>query len=417
MASCGLDFGTSNTTLGVAAPGGAPHLVALENQATTLPSAVFFDFDAATMAVGQAAIDAYVADTDGRFMRALKSVLGTALIDEETTLRGSRIGFRAVIARFLAEVKLRAEAASGTVLDTVVHGRPVRFVDGDDAADARAERALAEIAQGIGFRHVAFQFEPIAAAFAYERQIDGEEIALVADIGGGTSDFSVVRLGPDRRQRVERAADILGNEGVRVGGTDFDRDLSLATIMPLLGYRSAMRRRGLAAPNLYFTDLATWSKINFLYAPKVMLEMRDVRRESAHPALIDRLIRVVELRRGHTLAMAVEGAKVALAEGARAAVALDWIEARLTAAIERKIFETATAELARRIGERAKRCLAQAGLAAERIDAVFLTGGSTLLPHVRRSILRVVPDARIVEGDKFGAVGLGLTVDALRRFG
>ena len=417
MAACGLDFGTSNTTLGVAATGGSPRLVPLENQATTLPSAVFFDFDSATMAVGQAAIDAYVADGDGRFMRALKSVLGTALIDEETTLRNARIGFRAVIARFLGEVKRRAEAACGAALDTVVHGRPVRFVDGDAAADARAERALAEIAHGIGFRHVAFQFEPIAAAFAYERQIVREEIALVADIGGGTSDFSIVRLGPDRRQRVERAADILGNEGVRVGGTDFDRDLNLATIMPLLGYGSAMRRRGLAAPNLYFTDLATWSKINFLYSPKVMAEMRDVRRESAHPDLLDRLIRVIELRRGHTLAMAVEQAKVSLSETSRIAIPLDWIEPDLAAGIERKTLETATAALARRIGERAKRCLAQAGLAAERIDAVFLTGGSTLLPHVRRSILRVVPESRVVDGDKFGAVGLGLTIDALRRFG
>jgi hypothetical chaperone protein len=417
MAACGLDFGTSNTTLGVAATDGVPRLVALEAGATTLPSAVFFDFESATMAVGQTAIDAYVGHAEGRFMRALKSVLGTALIDEETTLRGSRIGFRAVIGRFLGEVKRRGEAACGAALDTVVHGRPVRFVDGDDAADARAERALAEIASGIGFRHVAFQFEPIAAAFEYERQIAGEEIALVADIGGGTSDFSVVRLGPDRRRRVERAADILGNEGVRVGGTDFDRELSLATVMPLLGYRSAMRRRGLAAPNLYFTDLATWSKINFLYTPKVMSEMRDVRRESAHPELIDRLIRVVALRRGHTLAMEVEGAKVALSETPRVTVPLDWIEQGLAAAIERKTLETATAALARRIGERARRCLAQAGLAAERIDAVFLTGGSTLLPHVRSSILRVVPSARIVEGDKFGAVGLGLTVDALRRYG
>src|SRR4051812_49371006 len=178
MAACGLDFGTSNTTIGVTARGGAPHLVPLENGATTLPSAVFFDFDSATMAVGQAAIDAYVADGEGRFMRALKSVLGTALIDEETMLRSSRIGFRAVIAHFLGEIKRRAEAASGAALDTVVHGRPVRFVDGDEAADARAERALAEIAQSIGFRHVAFQFEPIAAAFEYERQIAREEIAL-----------------------------------------------------------------------------------------------------------------------------------------------------------------------------------------------------------------------------------------------
>lgn len=416
MTACGLDFGTSNTTLGVAETGGSPRLMPLEKQSTTLPSAVFFEFESATMAVGQAAIDAYVAETEGRFMRALKSVLGTALIDEETTLRGSRIGFRAVIARFLGEVKRRAEQASGAALETVVHGRPVRFVDGDAEADARAERALAEIARGIGFRHVSFQFEPIAAAFEYERQIAREEIALVADIGGGTSDFSVVRLGPDRRGRADRAADILGNEGVRVGGTDFDRDLNLAAIMPLLGYGSAMRRRGLAAPNLYFTDLSTWSKINFLYSPKVLSEMRAVRRESAHPELLDRLIRVIEMRRGHTLAMAVEGAKVSLSAASRVAVPLGWIEPALAAGVERKAFEVATATLARRIGEPAKRCLAQAGLAAERIDAVFLTGGSTLLPHVRRSILRVVPESRIVEGDKFGAVGLGLTIDAMRRY-
>jgi hypothetical chaperone protein len=114
--------------------------------------------------------------------------------------------------------------------------------------------------------------------------------------------------------------------------------------------------------------------------------------------------------------MVVEGAKVALSEAARIAVPLDWIDSGLTASIERTIFETATAALAGRIGERARRCLAQAGLTADRIDAVFLTGGSTLLPHVRRSILQVVPTARVVEGDKFGAAGLGLTIDALRRF-
>jgi hypothetical chaperone protein len=417
VAACGLDFGTSNTTLGVATTGGRPELVALEDGATTLPSAVFFDFESGRMAIGKAAINAYVADADGRFMRALKSVLGTGLIDEETTLRGSRIGFRAVIARFLGEVKRRAEAACGAALDTVVHGRPVRFVDGDAEADARAERALAEIARAIGFRHVSFQFEPIAAAFEYERQIAGEEIALVADIGGGTSDFSIVRLGPHRRALVDRRSDILANAGVRVGGTDFDRDLNLAAIMPLLGYRSAMRRRGLAAPNHYFTDLATWAKINFLYVPKVLSEMRAVRRESAHPDLLDRLIRAIELRRGHTLAMAVEEAKMSLSASTRVAVPLDWIEPGLSADVGRKALEAATANLARRIGECARDCLAEAGLAAERIDAVFLTGGSTLLPHVRSSILCAVPAPRIVEGDKFGAVGLGLTVEAMRRYG
>jgi len=317
MAACGLDFGTSNTTLGVVAADREARLAPLDFGGATLPSAVFFDFESAAMLVGKAAIDAYVAGGEGRLMRSLKSVLGTALIDEETLLLRTRIGFREVIGRFLAEAKRRAEAAAGTALDAVVHGRPVRFVDDDAAADARAERALEDIARGIGFRHVAFQLEPIAAAFAYEAGLDREEIALVADIGGGTSDFSVVRLGPKRRRRVERTADVLGNDGVRVGGTDFDREFSLATVMKLLGRGSAMKLPGRAAPNLYFSDLATWSKINFLYAPKVLTELREVRRDSAHPELIGRLVRVVEQRRGHSLAIAVEAAKIALSAGAR----------------------------------------------------------------------------------------------------
>src|ERR1700688_2906412 len=135
MAACGLDFGTSNTTLGVAAIDGQPVLAPLEGKATTLPSAVFFDFESGGMMIGQAAVDAYVSGADGRLMRALKSVLGTALIDEDTMLQQSRIGFRDVIALFLAAAKARAEAACGAPLDAVVHGRPVRFVDDDDSAD------------------------------------------------------------------------------------------------------------------------------------------------------------------------------------------------------------------------------------------------------------------------------------------
>lgn len=415
MAACGLDFGTSNTTLGVAAADGEPLLVALEGPATTLPSAVFFDFETGHMAIGKAAVDSYVSGSEGRLMRALKSVLGTRLIDEDTVLLRSRVGFRDVIARFLAEAKRRAESACGAALDTVVHGRPVRFVDEDDEADRRAERALEEIARKIGFRHIYFQFEPIAAAFEYERRIARQEIALVADIGGGTSDFSIIRLGPERSGRAERKEDILANEGVRVGGTDFDRDFSLAGIMPLLGYGSAMQRPGLAAPNGYFADLATWSKINFLYTPKMLAEIHQVRRESACPELIDRLIRVIERRRGHTLAIEVERAKITLSQAPYAEIELGWIEDGLAPAIGLATLETATATLAQRIAERVQRCLRQAGLEAAGIDAVFLTGGSTLLPHVRRSIVRELPAARVVDGDKFGSVGLGLTIDALRR--
>ena len=416
MTYCGLDFGTSNSTLGAAGPDGLA-LVPLEGEATTLPSAIFFDFQTAQPLIGREAIQAYIRGADGRFMRSLKSVLGTDLIDQDTLLDKNRIGFRDVLARLVGGIKARAETVLGQPLDAVVHGRPVHFVDGDDEADRRAEAALEAIARIAGFKEISFQYEPIAAALDYERQVEREEIALIADIGGGTSDFSIVRLGPDRRGRPDRAADILANDGVRIGGTDFDRLLSLKTIMPHLGYQSRMLRRGLLAPNGYFTDLSTWAKINFLYTPQIRAELVQVKRESAEPILIGRLQSVVEHQLGHRLAMNVERAKIKLSESNAIKLPLDWIETGLAAVIARRDLETATAELAQGIGRVTRKCLADAGLTAAAIDAVFLTGGSTLLANVRSAILAELPEARVVDGDKFGSVGLGLTLEAAIRYG
>jgi hypothetical chaperone protein len=416
VAFCGLDFGTSNSTLGLMRQG-VPELVALEGNDETLPSAIFFDFAAHRPLIGRAAIAAYSEGVEGRLMRSLKSVLGTDLVDQETLLARNRISFRAVIGQLVGAIKARAETVADEALDAVVHGRPVHFVDGDAAADAHAENALAEIARAAGFKHVSFQYEPIAAALDYERQVTQEEIALIADIGGGTSDFSIVRLGPVRSRAADRAGDILANDGIRIGGTDFDRLLSLRRIMPSLGYGSPMRRPGLLAPNGYFTDLSTWSRINFLYAPKVRAELRDVLRESARPDLISRLIRVVDEHWGHRLAITVERAKIVLSGRDAYDVDLGWIESGWLQPIARAEMENATDELVRGIVGSLRGCLAAAGLQASDVDAVFLTGGSTLLPHVRRAILAAIPEAAVVDGDKFGSVGLGLTLEAARRYG
>ena len=198
-----------------------------------------------------------------------------------------------MIAYYLGAVKRRAEQATG---------RELRRRCPWPAGALRRQRAgrrsqgganPADNCAGIGFDEVTFQFEPIAAALDYERQITSEEVALIADIGGGTSDFSIVRLGPERHGKADRAADILANDGVRIGGTDFDRQLSLGVIMPLFGFGSAMKRAGLDVPSSYFHDLATWSSINRMYEPRVMADIRQVRQEASEPELLDRLIRVV----------------------------------------------------------------------------------------------------------------------------
>ena len=312
MSTCGLDFGTSNTTLGTIMHD-VPVLTALEGGHVTIPSAIFYEVDGAVL-IGRKAIESYVEGAPGRLMRSLKSVLGTSLIDETTRTARERTSFRDIIAYYFAAVKRRAEFATGVELRNVVHGRPVHFVDNSPEQDRKAEATLRDIAHDIGFDEVTFQFEPIAAALDYERTIAQEEIALIADIGGGTSDFSIVRLSPERHLKAERAQDILANDGVRIGGTDFDRQLSLGTIMPLLGYRTAMKRAGLDVPSGYFHDLATWSNINRMYESKVMNEVRQVRYEAKQPELLDRLVRVLDEQRGHTLAMDIEGAKIGLSD-------------------------------------------------------------------------------------------------------
>src|SRR6202790_2398240 len=384
MSICGLDFGTSNTTLGTIA-GREPVLTALEAGQTTIPSAIFYEADGAVL-IGRKAIAAYVEGAPGRLMRSIKSVLGTSLIDETTRLGRQRTSFRDVIAYYLGALKRRAEQATGRELRDVVHGRPVHFVDNAPDADRKAEQMLREIAREIGFDDVTFQFEPIAAALDYERQISTEEVALIADIGGGTSDFSIVRLGPKRHGKVDRAADILANDGVRIGGTDFDRQLSLGVIMPLFGFGSAMKRAGLEVPSSYFHDLATWSNINRMYEPRVMTELRQVRHEAREPALLDRLVRVVEEQRGHTLAMEVEDAKIALSDARQSDITLEWVAPGLNAAIGRPDLVSHTRQLAERIAARIKICLVQARLSADDVDAVFLTGGSVWLAAVREAV-------------------------------
>jgi hypothetical chaperone protein len=187
--------------------------------------------------------------------------------------------------------------------------------------------------------------------------------------------------------------------------------------MPLLGYRSAMKRAGLDVPSTWFHDLATWSSINRLYDPKVMRSIRDVERDAVSPHLVARLARAVEDERGHALAIDVEAAKIGVAEAGSALIDLAAIERGLSAAADHDGLVGHTETLATRIAERVGTCLVQASVSAADIDAVFLTGGSTRLSHVRTAIVATVPSARVVEGDTFGSVGMGLTIEAGRRYG
>src|SRR5258708_7579360 len=409
MIACGLDFGTSNSAIGVAR-GKTAALAPIEASNTLMPSAVFFDYEAkGRVLFGNEAISAYVGQTEGRLMRALKSILGGPMIDEETSLGDRKVPLSEVVEIFVRHLKHKAEAFAGQEITTVVHGRPVRFVDDDDTADARAQEVLEAAAKRVGFRDVAFVYEPIAAAHHYERTVQSEELALIADIGGGTSDFSVIRVGPRHRERADRSRDVLATAGVRVGGTDFDAALSLAAVMPHLGLATQLVEKNLPVPNALYHELAAWPTINFTYTYKNERELAELVSLACEPEKVERLLNVLHRRLGHRLAFAVEDAKIALSTEECVAVPLSFLEPGFAITATRADFDRAIEARIERLHRTASDCIATAGLRPAAIDTIFLTGGSSRVPAVRAAVGRAAPSAPLAGGSALLSGALGFT--------
>jgi hypothetical chaperone protein len=349
-------------------------------------------------------------------MRALKTILGSPLIDEATAVGSRRIKLTEVVEIFIRHLKARGEAFAGQEITQVVHGRPVHFVDGDEIADARAQSVLKDIAHRVGFRDVLFEYEPIAAAFHYEETASREELVLVADIGGGTSDFTIIRVGPDRRGRLERREDILANTGTRIGGTDFDTRLSLDAVMPLLGLGTQLTTKDLPMPKAIYYELATWATINFAYNPKTEREVRELLAQSCEPDRVGRLLKTIRRHLGHRIAFTVEDAKIALSESEAAALPLDFLEAGLAAETSQTRFNMAIADKSDALTRTAAQCITKAGIKSAEVQTIFFTGGSSRVPAVRNAIRKAAPDAAVAAGSDFLSVALGLTLEAQRRF-
>ncbi|MGH8781850.1 Hsp70 family protein [Paraburkholderia sp.] len=415
MTYCAIDFGTSNSA--VALPdAGVLRLAPVERDFTTLPTAVFFNTDENTRAFGRAAIEAYVDGFDGRLMRSMKSILGSALAETTTDLGdGSAIRYTDVIAIFVDHLKRRAEAAAGESIDRAVLGRPVFFVDDDPRADLLAQQQLEAAARSVGLREIHFQYEPIAAAFDYESHLNTEGLVLVADIGGGTSDFSLVRVGPGRMKRIERKDDVLAHHGVHVAGTDFDRRVELATILRELGYQS-FDPEGREVPNRVYFDLATWHLINTVYGPKRVSELSLMRHLYPEVRHYDRLMRVIDRRLGHALAAHAEEAKIGVAAGGETVIDLDDVEDDLRLAFDEAQLVTAGRDEMQRIVQAARETVRAAGIATRDVTAIYFTGGSTGLKFLSAALAAAFPDAEPVFGDRLASVATGLGIHAQRLF-
>ncbi|KRW97055.1 Hsp70 family protein [Paracoccus sp. MKU1] len=401
-----IDFGTSNSAAAILHDG-RPLRIAIEPGAETLPTAVFFPARGGIMRIGAAAAEALIQGDEGRYMRALKSVLGTALLHESRLISGKRRTLSEIVAAFLATLRERAEAATGRRFRRALSGRPVHFHSNDPARDAQAEADLRGCYLAAGFDEVAFLPEPEAAALASHGLGRAGEIGLIVDIGGGTSDFSVFRSRG-------KGLDILANHGIRLGGTDFDQQVSLSHAMPALGHGGELRRAMgpglLPVPNAIYVDLATWAKIPFLYVPEIRRMAAEMARMAVDRATMDRLVAVLDEELGHELAFAVERGKIAANAGAGARIAMGFVAPGLAPAISPASLNAALADHRTELHRAAAETLRLAGIAPGQVGSVILVGGSSLMGFVADEALRLCPGAQLLRAGAFTAVVDGLAL-------
>lgn len=418
----GIDFGTTNTVAAVGCSDKDCQIIPTEENFTDLPSAIFFAEKNNQISVGRSAMQKYMNGDAGRFMRSLKRILGTSAMKFGTVINGFPTSFESVIGQFIKTVKDKLDNVSEQVIENVVMGRPVHFCVDDIDGDKRAEIELKQIARNAGFKNILFQFEPIAAAFAHERKLDVEQLAAVIDIGGGTSDFTIIKIGGDLKNKSDRSDDILSNTGIRIGGNDFDKDLSINSFMPQFGmgtlYNSGTinNPKLLPVPNGPYFDLSEWSRINFLYNYKSINDIKKYLQGAVEPEKYSRLINIVEAEQGHKLLDIIENTKIKLSDNEVVNSVLHFINGQPILKTNRQEFEESIKIDTDKICNAAKECIKLAGVNAIDIQLIILTGGSTEIPFVRDTLCKIFPNAKVSGENKLSSVGLGLTFDAIRRF-
>lgn len=414
----GIDFGTTNSSAAIS-DGGIPRLVNVEKDKTTIPTALYFPDRNSNVYFGREAQEQYTnPETAGRFMRSIKRILGTDLMRSGTIINGKMVKFDYIIGLFIKHLKEKIEAAAGQQVDCVVMGRPVHFRDNDPEGDNRAQEELEKIAKSAGFKEVFFQFEPIAAAFAHEQHIKSDMLACVIDIGGGTSDFTIIRLSPTRKNNLDRSSDVLANTGIRTGGNDFDKSLSLKSFMPAFGMGTEYKtyKQNILLPTSPYFSLSTWSSVNEVYNHKTLNMIKGFTVWGLEPEKVKRLYEIIEQRLGHTNLDYVEKTKIQLSSTQSVKTTLDFLSDSPVIETDRKTFEDSIQKHLKDIEKSIYDCIQMANVKNTDIDLVILTGGSTETPCINDLAKKIFPDATVSAADKLSSVGLGLAYDSARRF-
>jgi hypothetical chaperone protein len=425
VSAIGIDFGTTNSTVARASGTSQVELVAfptLSGETFSFRSVLYLQQvkQAARLRTqawtGPAAIEHYLAaETKGRLIQSLKSYLsdrtltGTAVFGRHTTLED-------LISRILADLRRHAEGQFHTSISYAMVGRPVRFVGAETAEDQTfALSRLRQAFAAAGFERIDFEMEPVAAAYAYEATLDHDELILIGDFGGGTSDFSLLHVGPGVRKRGRTPQDLLGNSGVGLAGDAFDARIVRKLVSPALGSDSLARSLNKllpAVPAWIYANLERWHYLSFLRTSNVVEILKSARLRALEPEKIEALITLIDEDLGFHLHQAVQQLKFELSRSQSAQFHFRDGSMDLNISVTRDSFEAWIADDLRVIEECVDSLLETAGVSRRQVDRVFLTGGTSLVPAVRRIFEHRFGEQRIRTGNEFISVARGLALRA-----
>jgi len=427
----GFDFGTTNSSVALVDADARVQLVSFPFAGRETPSfrsVLYFEQTKLPSGIkkmhalaGPAAIEHYLqADEKGRLIQSLKSHLPSRSLTG-TEIFGRRYKLEDLISRMLSELRRHAEHQFDGPVRHAVVGRPVRFVGAETDEDQEfAVSRLREAFTLAGFEHVDFEMEPVAAAYAYEATLDRDELILIGDFGGGTSDFSLLRVGPEVRRRGRTPDDLLGNSGVGLAGDAFDARIIRKLVSPALGSNSEIRSFNKllpAVPAWIYANLERWHYLSFLRTNNVREILKSARARALEPEKIEALSAVIDDDLGYQLHQAVQKLKFELSgseaaefrfhDGSPHAPAID-----LRIPVKRDEFESWIADDLRAIEGCVDSLLETAGVHPRAVDRVFLTGGSSFVPAVRRIFSSRFGEERIRSGNEFTSVAHGLALRA-----
>jgi len=365
---------------------------------------------------GPEGIEQYLAaDVKGRLIQSLKSFLSSRSL-QSTEVFGRRLTLEDLIARILRDLRTNAERQFGISIRSAVVGRPVHFVGAENQeGDSYAENRLRSAVESAGYESVEFEMEPVAAAHYYESTLDHDELILIGDFGGGTSDFSLVHVGPTVRRKNELVlGSIMGNAGVGIAGDAFDAKLIRHLVSPALGAGSQLRSLGkiLTVPNWVYIKLERWHHLSLLRGREVLEMLRGVHAQSLEPEKIGALIHFIKEDLGFQLHRAVQKVKSDLSNSQRAKFEFSDGFVNLEATLERASFEEWISEELGQIAHCVDSLLASSSVLPKDVDMVFLTGGSSFVPAVRRLFETRFGLDRIRGGNEFTSVARGLALKA-----